>query len=75
MPAYVDQLLSAESLQKTGYFDPQAVALWRQKLPRIGRLGYKRSGVEMGLVTVLATQLWHQQFIDSSLADLPSAPG
>ena len=75
MPAYVDQLLSSESLRKTGYFDPQAVALWRQKLPGIGRLGYKRSGVEMGLVTVLASQLWHQQFIDPSLADLSTATG
>ena len=26
----------------------------------------------MGLVGVLATQLWYQQFIDASLADLPS---
>jgi asparagine synthase (glutamine-hydrolysing) len=26
----------------------------------------------MGLVAVLATQLWHQTFIDDSLADLPS---
>jgi hypothetical protein len=26
----------------------------------------------MGLVGVLATQLWHHTFIDGSLADLPS---
>jgi hypothetical protein len=26
--------------------------------------------VEMGLVGVLSTQLWHHQFFDSSLADL-----
>jgi asparagine synthase (glutamine-hydrolysing) len=26
----------------------------------------------MGLVGVVATQLWHHTFIDSSLADLPS---
>ena len=28
--------------------------------------------VEMGLVGVVATQLWHHTFIDGSLADLPS---
>jgi asparagine synthase (glutamine-hydrolysing) len=27
--------------------------------------------MELGLVAVLATQLWHQTFIDSSLANLP----
>jgi hypothetical protein len=26
----------------------------------------------MGLVGVIATQLWHHTFIDASLADLPS---
>ena len=28
----------------------------------------------MGLVAVVATQLWHHLFIDHSLADLPSDP-
>src|SRR5207302_1843208 len=28
--------------------------------------------LEMGLVGVIATQLWHQTFIDGSLADLPN---
>jgi asparagine synthase (glutamine-hydrolysing) len=32
-----------------------------------------RISIEMGLVGVLATQLWHQTFIDTSLADVPAA--
>jgi len=70
MPPWVAQLLSDESIRKAGYFDPQRVALWRQRLPNVGTLGYRRSGLETGLVTVLATQLWHQQFIEGSLADI-----
>jgi hypothetical protein len=29
----------------------------------------------MGLVGVLATQLWHHTFLDGSLADLPTLAG
>jgi asparagine synthase (glutamine-hydrolysing) len=32
----------------------------------------KRLSIEMGLAGVLATQLWHQTFIDASLADVPA---
>jgi asparagine synthase (glutamine-hydrolysing) len=69
-PAYVDQLLSDESLRKTGYFNPRAVHFWHNahKEGRVGRC--QKTAVEMGLVAVLATQLWHQIYIDSSLADL-----
>jgi hypothetical protein len=31
-----------------------------------------RTAVEMGLVGVTATQLWHQVFVDNSLAEVPS---
>ena len=67
--ALVDQLLSDESLRNTGYFDPTAVRHWRQILPSIPRGSNQRTSVEMGLVGVIATQLWHQTFIDSSLAE------
>lgn len=70
LPLWVAQLLSEESIRKAGYFDPQRVAFWRQRLPTVSTIGYQRSGLETGLVTVLATQLWHQQFIDGSLADI-----
>jgi asparagine synthase (glutamine-hydrolysing) len=72
-PAYVDQLLSAEALRKTGYFDPAAVTHWRTAYRSMWAYSPQRLSVEMGLVGVLATQLWHQTFIDSSLADVPSS--
>jgi asparagine synthase (glutamine-hydrolysing) len=34
-----------------------------------------RLSVEMGLVAVVATQLWHHLFIDGSLSDLPTCTG
>jgi asparagine synthase (glutamine-hydrolysing) len=70
-PAFVDQLLSEESLRKTGYFDPAAVFHWREAFRQLRPGAKQRISVEMGLVAVLATQLWHQTFIDDSLADLP----
>jgi asparagine synthase (glutamine-hydrolysing) len=72
-PAYVDQLLSEESLRKTGYFNPAAVTHWRTAYRSMWARSPYRLSVEMGLVGVLATQLWHQTFIDSSLADVPSS--
>jgi asparagine synthase (glutamine-hydrolysing) len=70
-PAFVEQLLSEESLRKTGYFDPTSVHYWRQQFRSMGRRSAQRLSVEMGLVCVVATQLWHHLFIDGSLADLP----
>jgi asparagine synthase (glutamine-hydrolysing) len=69
-PPFVDDLLSPESLRKTGYFDVAAVQKWRAALPGLRAGGAKRTAIEMGLVGVTATQLWHQTFVDSSLADL-----
>ncbi len=71
-PPFVDQLLSPESLRKTGYFDPESVQHWRRAYRALRPGSLQRTSVEMGLVAVTATQLWHQTFIDSSLADLPS---
>ncbi len=71
-PPFVDQLLSPESLRKTGYFDTESVQYWRQAYRTLRPGSLRRTSVEMGLVAVTATQLWHQTFIDSSLADLPS---
>jgi asparagine synthase (glutamine-hydrolysing) len=72
-PPFVEQLLSDESLRKTGYFDAQAVRHWRQAFRGLPKHGAQRTSVEMGLVGVLATQLWHHTFIDPTLADLPSS--
>jgi asparagine synthase (glutamine-hydrolysing) len=72
MPAWVEQLLSKESLERTGYFDAQAVAYWRQAFRRYRPGSYPRTAVEMGLVGVVATQIWHHSYIEGSLAELPS---
>ncbi len=72
VPPFVEQLLSEESLRKTGYFDPQAVTHWRQAFRTMRAGSPLRLTLEMGLVGILATQLWHQTFLDGNLADLPS---
>ena len=72
-PPFVDQLLSAESLRKTGYFDAQAVAHWRHAYKQLRAGSTARLSIEMGLVGVLSTQLWHHTFIGGGLADLPRA--
>jgi asparagine synthase (glutamine-hydrolysing) len=71
-PAFVDQLLSDESLRKTGYFDPEAVRSWRLAFRQLRAGSNHRVALEMGLAAVVSTQLWHQTFIDQSLADVPS---
>jgi asparagine synthase (glutamine-hydrolysing) len=71
-PAFVGQLLSEESLRKTGYFDPKGVHSWWRLLRSAPRGSLMRVPADMGLTGVLATQLWHHTFLDSSLADLPS---
>jgi asparagine synthase (glutamine-hydrolysing) len=72
VPAFVEQLLSEEALRRTGYFDVEAVRTWRQRYKGLRAGSLKRVSIEMGLVGVLATQLWHQTFIDGGLADVPS---
>jgi asparagine synthase (glutamine-hydrolysing) len=71
-PTFVDQLLSPESLRKTGYFDAEAVRHWRSHFRTMRAGSNQRTMIEMGLVGVIATQLWHHTFIDASLADLPA---
>ncbi len=72
-PPFVHQLLSEQSLRKAGYFDPKAVQYWRTGFRSLRDGGLTRISVEMGLVGVLATQLWHHLFIDGTLCDLPSS--
>ncbi len=74
VPPFVEQLLSEESLRKTGYFDAASVKTWRQRFRALRPGSTQRVSVEMGLVGVLATQLWHQTFVDGSIADVPAAP-
>ncbi len=70
VPPFVDELLSEESLRKTDYFDIGAVQSWRKAIQE-NRVGvFQRSSIELGLVGVVATQLWHHIFIDHSLASV-----
>jgi asparagine synthase (glutamine-hydrolysing) len=71
-PAFVKQLLSPQSLRKTGYFDPEAVSYWRREYRNLRRGSGRRLSIEMGLAGVVSTQLWHHTFIHAGLADLPS---
>jgi asparagine synthase (glutamine-hydrolysing) len=70
-PPFVEQLLSEEALRETGYFDPAAVLYWRQHFRSIRLNQGKRLSVEMGLVGVVATQLWHHTYL-GSLCELPT---
>jgi asparagine synthase (glutamine-hydrolysing) len=71
-PPFVGELLSEESLRRTGYFDVQAVHHWRKAFRQMRAGSLPRLSIEMGLAAVVATQLWHHLFIDNSLADLPA---
>lgn len=70
-PPFVAQLLSDESLRKTGYFDMVEVNRWRNDFRKMRAGSLPRLSVEMGLMAVIATQLWHHLFIGDGLADLP----
>jgi len=72
VPAFVDQLLSTESLRRTGYFDVSAVQHWRHAFRGLRAGSKHRVFLEMGLVGVVATQLWHHIYLGGALADLPS---
>lgn len=66
-PGWVDQLLSPESLQKAGWFNPAAVARARtQKFHPRGVL------LDFGLTCVVAVQLWHHVWCGGGLCELPA---
>ena len=71
-PGWVDQLISPESLRKTGYFDPEAVTrevAWQRRIPRIT---LRRFVFDLGLTSVVSTQLWHHLYCGGGLCDLPT---
>ncbi len=71
-PSWVDQLLSRESLEATGYFDPNAVARQRGWQTRIPRITPARFVFDVALTCVVSTQLWHHLFCGGGLCDLPT---
>lgn len=71
-PAWVDQLLSRESLQRSGLFDPSGVQEAFRLQQTGSRLSFKRFTLDLGLVGVIATQLWYHTYCGGNLADLPT---
>ncbi|MSR79776.1 MAG: asparagine synthase (glutamine-hydrolyzing) [Gemmataceae bacterium] len=68
---YINQLLSDESVERAGYFQPNAIRYWRDRAKAYRQNAPIRTTLEMGLVGVLATQLWHHLYIDPNLCELP----
>ena len=69
-PTFVRDLVSPESLARTGYFDAGAVArdcaLFAQgEGEKLGRFA------SLGLGGVVATQLWHHLYLGGGLCELP----
>jgi asparagine synthase (glutamine-hydrolysing) len=71
-PHWVDQLLSPESLRKAGYFQPEAVARERRVQMNMPRITPRRFVFDLGLTSVVSTQLWHHLFCGGGLCDLPT---
>lgn len=71
-PRWVDQLLSAESLKATGFFDPQAVEWARQLQSKKPLASLQRFSMDMGLMGVIGTQLWHHTYCGGGLCELPA---
>ena len=70
---WIEQVLSPESLRKSGYFDGDAVQSARTQLAGMRSRSIGRPALEMGLTAVMATQLWHHLFLKADLCELPSA--
>lgn len=71
-PEYVRELMSEESLKRTGYFDVDQV---RRDSARVAADGSSR-GIgrfySLGLGGVVATQLWHHIHLGGGLCSLPA---
>lgn len=66
-PAWVDQLLSAESLNRAGWFDPALI-----HRARLRRFGLRRTLGNFGLASVVAVQVWHHLWCGGGLCELSS---
>ena len=58
-PAYVDEVLSPQALEETGWFNPRAVARLHAKCSAGNPVGFRDN---MAFVGILSTQLWHRAF-------------
>jgi asparagine synthase (glutamine-hydrolysing) len=71
-PAWMDQLLSPESLRATGWFDPEAIARERAAQVRFLPITPRRIIMDLSLTCVIATQLWHHLYLGGGLCELPT---
>jgi asparagine synthase (glutamine-hydrolysing) len=71
-PAWVDQLLSPESLRTTGWFDAESVARKRLRLARMNRNLPRGFVYDAGLTCVVSSQLWHHIYCGGNLCELPT---
>jgi asparagine synthase (glutamine-hydrolysing) len=71
-PRWVDQLLSDEALKATGFFDAQAVEWARQVQLNKPLASLRRFALDMGLMGVISTQLWHHIYCGGGLCELPT---
>lgn len=71
-PGFVRDLISSESLTRTGYFDVERVRADCDLLAR-GNGGTLGTFASLGLGGVVATQLWHHLYLGGGLCDLPHA--
>ena len=70
-PAFVRDLLSPDSLARTGYFDAAAVARDCAAMARGEDKKELGAFTSLGLGGVVATQLWHHLYLGGGLCDLP----
>ena len=67
--AYVDDLISEETVRARGYFDPAAVTRMISTLKyywahRKDDLNLERATAELGVIGVITTHLWHEMFVE-----------
>ncbi len=73
-PEWVAQLLSPESIARTGYFDHEGIEQFKRRLAG-HRLSTARPFLDMGLMCTISTQLWHHTYCGGGLCDLPTYSG
>ncbi len=71
-PEFVRDLMSPESLARTGYFDVASVTRDCEMLAK-GEGGKLGNFASLGLGGVVATQLWHHLYLGGGLCALPQA--
>jgi len=71
-PDWVNQLLLPESLERTGFFDAQAVQRALAFREKNRRYSLRGGLLEAGLTSVVSTQLLHHIFCGGGLCELPA---